>query len=120
VDQLKIDRSFVGRLATDESAAAIVLASINLASDLGLSTVAEGIEDPETIGTLSGIGCSEAQGFYISRPVPLHDFMKWARQWDPATILDRCIGSPTDPGAQPIGGVPAGRPLVTTHRRPPR
>ncbi len=53
VDQLKIDRSFVSRMSSDDRAAAIVRASINLAGDLGLATVAEGIDDPATLRIVS-------------------------------------------------------------------
>ncbi len=110
VDQLKIDRSFITRLESDESAAAIVLASINLASDLGLSTVAEGIEDAETIPILRRIGCAEIQGFLISRPVPLHDFIDWARGWDPDFI------SGLGPGPSPERATTS----VGPHRSSPR
>jgi diguanylate cyclase (GGDEF)-like protein len=115
VDQLKIDQSFISRLATDDSAAAIVLASINLASDLGLQTVAEGIEDADTIGVLGRLGCDEIQGYYVSRPVPLHDFVMWVRQWDPAVVLDlvgpRSVdaASAVHPSRQPLAGLLASR-----------
>ncbi len=92
VDDLKIDRSFIGRLTTDDSAEAIVRASINLARDLGLATVAEGIEDEPTLRTLARLGCREMQGFLVSRPVALHDLIRWAHEWDPNWLLDRLVG----------------------------
>jgi EAL domain-containing protein (putative c-di-GMP-specific phosphodiesterase class I) len=88
VDELKIDRSFVSRLTTDDSAEAIVRASINLARDLRLSTVAEGIEDEHTLRVIARLGCTEMQGFLVSRPVPLHDFIHWARDWDPGWMMN--------------------------------
>ena len=86
VDQIKIDRSFVGRMTYDESAAAIVRASINLAVDLGLTTVAEGIDNTATLELVSQLGCSELQGYLVHPPVPVHEFLRWALDWDPAML----------------------------------
>jgi diguanylate cyclase (GGDEF)-like protein len=94
VDQLKIDQSFVGRLTTDSSAAAIVRASINLATDLGLSTIAEGIEDVGTLRAVAKLGCEEMQGYLVSRPIPLAEFIGWARAWRPEQ-LRACLGDDT-------------------------
>jgi len=82
VDQLKIDRSFVSRMASDDRAAAIVRASINLAGDLGLSTVSEGIDDPGTLRLVSDLGCDEVQGFLIQRPLDATAFLRWGLAWD--------------------------------------
>ena len=82
VDQLKIDRSFVSRIASDDRAAAIVKASINLARDLGLTTVAEGIEDEQSLRLIADLGCHEAQGFLFGRPVPVLELVVWARHWE--------------------------------------
>ncbi len=86
VDTLKIDRSFISRLTTDESAQAIVRASINLAKDLRLSTIAEGIEDNDTLHALAQLGCDEMQGFLVARPLPSTDFLAWAQTWNPQQI----------------------------------
>ncbi|MEO6653358.1 MAG: EAL domain-containing protein [Ilumatobacteraceae bacterium] len=91
VDQIKIDRSFVSRMSTDESAAAIVRASINLAADLHLSTVSEGIDNTETLELARALGCDEVQGYFVHRPVPAPDFLRWALAWSPETVL----GQPT-------------------------
>ena len=88
VDELKIDRSFVSRLTTDTSAAAIVRASINLAADLGLTTVAEGIEDVEALRAVARLGCDEVQGYLICRPVALSDFIGWTRRWRPEQLRE--------------------------------
>ena len=94
VDQIKIDRGFVSRMATDESAAAIVRASINLAADLRLSTVAEGIDNGETLQLVVDLGCDEAQGFAIEYPVPAPDFLRWALEWTPSSIPTRTTVTP--------------------------
>jgi diguanylate cyclase (GGDEF)-like protein len=110
VDQLKIDRSFVSRLATDDSAIAIVRSSINLARDLGLTTVAEGIEDDRSLQFVAGLGCQEAQGFLMGRPVPVLELLGWALEWE-NTGRHRFVGSippgphrlPVTPGERPLG-----------------
>jgi diguanylate cyclase len=69
VDELKIDRSFVRELVTDEDDLAIVRATIGLGHDLGLSIVAEGIEDGDTWDMLRRLGCDVAQGYFSGRPM---------------------------------------------------
>jgi EAL domain-containing protein (putative c-di-GMP-specific phosphodiesterase class I) len=68
VDVLKIDRSFVMSMTVDKSDRAIVRSTIDLAHNLGLSVVAEGVDNEETLEELARYGCDVAQGFYISRP----------------------------------------------------
>lgn len=70
VRQLKIDRAFVGTMVTDQASAAIVHSTIDLARHLGLSVVAEGVEDEATLLALRDMRCFAAQGFGLSRPVP--------------------------------------------------
>ncbi len=77
VNELKMDRSFV-RLAADEPRARTILRStIALARDLGLRTVAEGVEDRRTYRLLADMGCSAAQGFFISPPRPADELREW-------------------------------------------
>ena len=70
VDELKIDRSFVRDLLHDEADAAIVQSVVDLGRRLGLRTVAEGVEDEETLERLAAFGVTLAQGFHIARPLP--------------------------------------------------
>ena len=73
VDTLKIDRSFVTSMLADEGNAVIVRSTIELAHNLGLRVVAEGVEDEATREALAMLGCHQAQGYYLSRPVPAAD-----------------------------------------------
>jgi diguanylate cyclase (GGDEF)-like protein len=75
--ELKIDRSFVKGLAADHADAAIVRSTISLGHDLGLSVVAEGVEDSETLDLLSRAGCDVAQGYVLTRPVPPAELVDW-------------------------------------------
>jgi diguanylate cyclase (GGDEF)-like protein/PAS domain S-box-containing protein len=77
VVELKADRSFVTTVASVEGDAMIVRSIVDLAHNLGLSVVAEGVEDEETMRRLISYGCDIAQGFYFSRAVPAPDLVKW-------------------------------------------
>jgi diguanylate cyclase (GGDEF)-like protein len=70
VGEVKVDRSFVARMCSDETDAAIVDATIDLAHKLGIRVVAEGVEDEDTWDALDGLGCELIQGYLFSRPVP--------------------------------------------------
>lgn len=72
VDELKVDKSFVLNMATDENDASIVRATVSLAHDLGLEVVAEGVEDQASQDELTRLGCEYIQGYHIARPMP-HD-----------------------------------------------
>ena len=71
VDMVKIDKSFVEPLLVDRSAHAIVKAVLGMCHDLGLPTVAEGIEREDQLELLSRLGCSHGQGYLFGRPKPL-------------------------------------------------
>jgi len=71
--ELKIDRSFVDGLGHDLDDTTIVNAVIGLAHAMGLSVTAEGVETPEQLGLLRGMGCQKAQGYLFCRPVPADD-----------------------------------------------
>lgn len=82
VTELKIDQSFIIDMLSDENDAAIVEASINLAHNLGLQVVAEGIEDEKTLNALLCMGCDYAQGYHISHPLTLEKLQTWLKDRD--------------------------------------
>jgi len=77
VDILKVDRSFVCDMLADDSDQIIVRSTIDLAHNLGLRVVAEGVEDAATGDLLTRLGCDQAQGYYFSRPVPAGELTGW-------------------------------------------
>ena len=77
VSEVKIDRSFVSRMAAGSGERIIVSSTIDLAHHLGLRAVAEGVSDATALPQLRALGCDVAQGFAISRPVPPQDFLRW-------------------------------------------
>ena len=81
VKSIKIDKSFVINMEQDASDRTIVQSMIALGRNLGLEVVAEGVETEQAWGDLELLGCEAAQGFYVARPVPAGDLMKWAEDW---------------------------------------
>ena len=77
VDELKIDRSFVSNMTTNERDAVIVRSTVELGRNLGLHVIAEGVEDVATWTELDNVGCHAIQGYYVSRPVPSGEFDEW-------------------------------------------
>jgi diguanylate cyclase (GGDEF)-like protein/PAS domain S-box-containing protein len=77
IDELKIDRSFVQHIATNQADAAIVRSIIALAHHLGLQVVAEEVEDEATWKRLATFECDVIQGYYLSRPLPAAEFERW-------------------------------------------
>jgi EAL domain-containing protein (putative c-di-GMP-specific phosphodiesterase class I) len=79
VHELKIDKSFVIGMAADASDALIVRSTIDLAHNLGLSVVAEGVEDDATLDRLRAMGCDMVQGYLLSRPMGVAETAVWMR-----------------------------------------
>ncbi len=77
VTEVKIDKTFINGMTRDESDAAIVRASIELAQALGLQIVAEGVEDENMLRRLRELRCPVAQGIYISRPLTASELVEW-------------------------------------------
>ncbi len=79
VDELKIDKSFVMGMEKSQDDAKIVRSTIDLAHNLSLTVVAEGVENVTVWEQLKALSCDEAQGYYMSKPLPLADFVPWCR-----------------------------------------
>jgi EAL domain-containing protein (putative c-di-GMP-specific phosphodiesterase class I) len=77
VDDIKVDRSFVLNMLKNSSDEAIVRSTIELAHNLGLRAIAEGVEDAATLDRLRVLGCDLAQGFYMGLPMPLAELSEW-------------------------------------------
>src|SRR5919201_532701 len=77
VRELKIDKSFVLAMNSDPRNRIVVHSTIELACNLGLRTVAEGIEDADTLESIRLLGCEVGQGYHISRPLPLTELNRW-------------------------------------------
>jgi EAL domain-containing protein (putative c-di-GMP-specific phosphodiesterase class I) len=84
VSEIKIDRSFVTNLVDNPADQVIVRSTIELARNLGLVSTAEGVESAQTVEWLRDVGCEQAQGFHIARPMPAHEFAEWLRDHDEA------------------------------------
>ncbi len=77
VNEIKIDKSFVARLAHDPEDAAIVRSTVDLAHSLGLHVVAEGVEDDVTWDRLAALGCDAAQGWLLAKALPASEATRW-------------------------------------------
>ena len=82
VDELKIDRSFVNAMERNADDVNIVRSTIELAHNLGLSVVAEGIESAHVLEQLAQLDCDEGQGYHMSRPLPWAEFNAWVEGWN--------------------------------------
>jgi diguanylate cyclase (GGDEF)-like protein/PAS domain S-box-containing protein len=91
-NDVKIDQSFIRQMASQPDDAAIVRAAVTLAHDLGLSATAEGVEDAGTLEHLRHIGCDQAQGYFIARPMPSDAVLGWLRERLPV-LTDRPLTS---------------------------
>jgi diguanylate cyclase (GGDEF)-like protein len=101
IDEIKIDKSFVMHMHDDANDFTIVRATVELGQNLGLTVVAEGVEDRETFDRLADFGCHEAQGFYISEPLSVEAFDRWLSVRSPEAIVFDERGDP--PPQEPPG-----------------
>ena len=84
LDEVKIDRAFVAGIVGDDHDALIVRSTIDLARNLGLEVVAEGVEGADVLQRLRSLRCDEAQGFHLSRPLPAEALVEWLRERRPS------------------------------------
>ena len=93
LDEIKIDRSFIHAMTTDHENAVIVRSTIDLARNLGLEVVGEGIETAEIYETLVQLGCDAAQGFHMSPPLPPDELVGWLQRWRTGDSNERAESS---------------------------
>jgi diguanylate cyclase (GGDEF)-like protein len=104
-DEIKIDKSFVVHMLSDENSAVIVRSTIDLAHGLGLEVVAEGVEDQATYTALASLGCDRVQGYFVAHPMPIDDLRRWMSQ-----------PVPKPPSRAPaVPGRPAHAPVLALH-----
>ncbi|MFT5023030.1 MAG: diguanylate cyclase (GGDEF)-like protein [Colwellia sp.] len=82
VDELKIDKTFILKLEQCQKDQDIVASTISLGHKLGLSVVAEGVENKESLMLLNDFHCDYAQGYYLSRPVSAEKFIEWYKTYE--------------------------------------
>jgi diguanylate cyclase len=82
IDTVKIDRSFVAEMLTDHTTASIVEAIVSMTRILGLTVIAEGVEDHSQFAFLQRVGCDAIQGFYVSAAIPAEQFAKLILELD--------------------------------------
>lgn len=88
VDILKIDRTFVSDIATNDRHRTLVQTTITLAKSFGMSTIAEGVETRLQSEILKRLGCDAIQGYYVARPASAREFGDWISAWRPAV---KCV-----------------------------
>jgi diguanylate cyclase (GGDEF)-like protein len=86
VDEVKVDRSFVHDMALSDADEVMVGSAIHLGHDLGLTVVAEGVEDQATLDALADLGCDVAQGYYFAQPLDPATFSSWVRDYSDVAI----------------------------------
>lgn len=93
IDRIKIDRSFVSLLGTKANGAAIIGAIVALSRNLGISTTAEGVETEYQRDFLSALGCTDLQGYFFSKPVPLRELDCFRKPESAAGLLTIAPGA---------------------------
>jgi diguanylate cyclase (GGDEF)-like protein len=93
VNELKIDKSFVLNMERDGRDAKIVRSTIDLAHNLGLTVVAEGLETAKAWKLLQALGCDEGQGYFIAKPMPEALFANWLVEWHAPALQSVAIDS---------------------------
>ena len=82
IDTIKIDRSFIAEVSSNNDDSAITEAITSMAHSLNLKVIAEGVENGEQLRFLERRNCDEVQGYYLARPMPVHDLMAYLARPD--------------------------------------
>lgn len=91
IGELKIDKAFILKLGTEKNDQSIVETVLSLAARFQLESVAEGVEDLQSLNLLIEWGCEWAQGFYIARPIAQHEFAQWYKDYDGGKIFQQAF-----------------------------
>lgn len=95
VQEIKIDKSFILGMTEDDNDEVIVRSTIDLARNLGLRVVAEGVETRAVWDSLQSLGCDQAQGYFLGRPMPGHELPEWFENFgQPAHLFDPAVRLP--------------------------
>lgn len=89
LDELKIDKSFLFALRDDTQDSRIIETIVNLAHGMQLTVVAEGIEDEKSLREIAAMGCEQAQGYFISKPLASQHMLSWLASYQPCAYEDR-------------------------------
>ena len=95
-EELKIDKSFVETVTESRRDVFLIRSTIELAHNLGMTVVAEGIEDQETFATLGLMGCDIIQGYFVSKPIPFSELIDFLNRQADATEITSSSGTDTD------------------------
>ena len=98
VDEVKLDREFTSRIVTEPKVMMIVRSIADLATNMGISIVAEGVEDEATWNALAELGVQSAQGYHLGRPMPAAEFVEWSARYHAGLIAGPRAGVATVPG----------------------
>jgi EAL domain-containing protein (putative c-di-GMP-specific phosphodiesterase class I) len=82
VNELKIDKSFVLKMDKDNADSRIVKSTIDLAHNMQLRVVAEGVENQQVMQLLRELGCDQVQGYFLSKPMPASQLPAWKQDWE--------------------------------------
>jgi EAL domain-containing protein (putative c-di-GMP-specific phosphodiesterase class I) len=94
VDTIKIDKSFIVNMIRNPNNTVIVRSTIDLAHNLGLRAVAEGVENKDLWDRLEALGCDIAQGYYMCKPMPADDLMRWLQE-SPWGLSSTSVNTPS-------------------------
>jgi diguanylate cyclase (GGDEF)-like protein/PAS domain S-box-containing protein len=94
VDTIKIDKSFIVNMIRNPNNTVIVRSTIDLAHNLGLRAVAEGLENKDLWDRLETLGCDIAQGYYMCKPMPADDLMRWLHE-SPWGLSSTSVSNPS-------------------------
>lgn len=109
ITSMKIDRSFIASLPADSDGLAIARAVIELAKNLAVGAIAEGVETSAQLETIRTLGCHEAQGFLFSRPLPVDELRSRRSRYLPRQRAADLTPTTKDASAAPGGGEPKPR-----------